>query len=268
MAKENRIGFIYKEAMDYLQEHSHVLTNEIKYEKILDAYLENERKTTMNEVFETAVFSFNDWNHNTGKNGIKAHEEEVKALFNDFDLNYFNDKVKTLTDDELEELFKKAFYGSCEAYKKLKKNVCDVAVYLSGFKGVTKMYEYFDSFDSTKASERKKLIDEIAKRIKWWGTALVPNWLKDIGMSNYSKPDMHVVSIISGIGLSSEDCYEVMEAVFKIADDYKSVDADASAFKLDRILWLIGTGNFYNHKDIVSYDGNEDDFIGTVKPKL
>ena len=55
-----------------------------------------------------------------------------------------------------------------------------------------------------------------------------------------------------------------METVFKIAEDYKTIDNTASAFKLDRILWLIGSGNFYNHKDLVEYDGNEDDFVESI----
>ena len=87
-------------------------------------------------------------------------------------------------------------------------------------------------------------------------------------MSNYSKPDDHVKFIISNLGVSSDNEYDVMEAVFKIAEDYKSVDAQASAFKLDRILWLIGSRNFYNHKGIVTFNGNRDEFVEMVKSEL
>lgn len=255
--------FIYKSAIEYLWEHSQGLTQEI-----FETYLNDKRKTTMNEVFQVAVFSFRDWNPQFGKSGISEHTEEIESLFKDYNIQYFNQNIRTLPDDELDALFKKAFGGSNNAYKKVKENVCCTAKYLSGFKNVTEMYAYFDSFDSTKEVERNKLIGIIAGKVKWWGPALVPNWLKDIGMSNYSKPDDHVKFIISNLGLSSDNEYDVIDAVFKIAEDYKSVDNQASAFKLDRILWLIGSGNFYNHKGIVSFNGNRTEFVEMVKTEL
>ncbi len=256
--------FIYEKAIEYLWEHSQGLT-----QKILDTYLDNNRKKTMNEVFETAVYSFRDWNPQFGKSGITENEEKIKSLFKDFDVYYFNQNIATLPANELDELFRKAFAGSNDAYKKVKENICCTAKYLSEFQSTTEMYAYFDSFDSTKKEERNKLIRLIANRIKWWGVALVSNWLKDIGMSNYSKPDEHVIYIISNLGLSSDDEYDVIEAVFRIAEDYKSIDSEASAFKLDRLLWLIGSkSRFYNHKGIVSFNGNRNEFVEIVKSEL
>lgn len=255
--------FIYQKAIEYLWEHSQGLTQEI-----FETYLDDKRKTTMNEVFQVAVFSFRDWNPQFGKSGITEHKEEIEALFKDFNLQYFNQNIAALPDDELNALFKKAFGGSNNAYKKVKENVCCTAKFLSEFKNVTELYAYLDSFDSTKEAERNKLIRIIADKVKWWGAALVANWLKDIGMSNYSKPDDHVKFIISELGLSSDNEYDVIETVFKIAEDYKSVDSKASAFKLDRILWLIGSGNFYNHKGIVSFNGSRTEFVEIVKSEF
>lgn len=255
---------IYKKTLEYLWKKSEGLTQEI-----LDTYLDDKRKTSMNEVFKVAVYSFRDWNPQFGKSGITEHKEEIESLFKDFDLQYFNQNIRTLPDDELDKLFKGAFGGSNNAYKKVKENVCCTAEYLSKFKNVTEMYAYFDSFDSTKKAERDKLIRIIADKIKWWGTALVPNWLKDIGMSNYSKPDEHVIYIISNLGLSSDNEYDVMEAVFRIAEDYKSIDREASAFKLDRLFWLIGSkSHFYNHKGIVSFSGNRSEFVEMIKSEF
>lgn len=263
MTVKEKNCFIYKKAIDYLFEHSQGLTQEI-----LDSYLDDKRKTTMNEVFEVAVYSFRDWNPQFGKSGITEHKEEIEALFKDFDLNYFTNNILTLSDNELDVLFKKAFGGSNNAYKKVKENVCCTAKFLSEYKNVTEMYAHFDSFDSTKKDERNKLISLIERKVKWWGPALVANWLKDIGMTNYSKPDDHIKFIITNLGLSSDNDYDVIEAVYKIAEDYKSVDKQASAFKLDRILWLIGSKDFYNHKNIVSYTGNRNEFVEIIKSEL
>ena len=88
-------------------------------------------------------------------------------------------------------------------------------------------------------------------------------------MSNYSKPDEHVIYIISNLGLSSDNEYDVMEAVFRIAEDYKSIDREASAFKLDRLFWLISSkSRFYNHKGIVSFSGNRSEFVETIKSEF
>ncbi|MBP7188198.1 MAG: hypothetical protein KBA55_15875 [Ruminococcus sp.] len=58
--KETNI-FIYQKAIEYLWEHSQGLTQEI-----FETYLDDKRKTTMNEVFQVAVFSFRDWNPQFG----------------------------------------------------------------------------------------------------------------------------------------------------------------------------------------------------------
>lgn len=34
------------------------------------------------------------------------------------------------------------------------------------------------------------------------------------------------------------------------------------------LLWLIGSGNFYNHKGIVSFNGNKSEFVEMVKSEL
>lgn len=264
MTTKEKNCFVYKKAIEYLWEKSEGLTQEM-----LDTYLDDKRKSTMNEVFQVAVYSFRDWNPQFGKSGITEHKEEIESLFKDFDVYHFNQNISTLPEDELDELFKRAFKGSNDAYKKVKENVCCTAKFLSEFKNSAEMYAYFDSFDSTKKEERDKLIQTIANRIKWWGVALVANWLKDIGMSNYSKPDEHVVYIISNLGLSSDDEYDVIEAVFRIAEDYKLIDNEASAFKLDRLLWLIGSkSRFYNHKNIVIFTGNREEFVEIVKREL
>ena len=61
---------IYKKTLEYLWKKSEGLTQEI-----LDTYLDDKRKTSMNEVFKVAVYSFRDWNPQFGKSGITEHKE-------------------------------------------------------------------------------------------------------------------------------------------------------------------------------------------------
>ena len=67
--------FIYKKAIEYLWEHSQGLTQEI-----FETYLDDKRKTTMNEEFQVAVFSFRDWNPQFGQSGISEHSEEIMHI--------------------------------------------------------------------------------------------------------------------------------------------------------------------------------------------
>ena len=86
-------------------------------------------------------------------------------------------------------------------------------------------------------------------------------------MLDYCKPDIQVTNCLNSLELCSKTDSVVFKTLVAIAEDSKIFDNTASAFKLDRILWLIGSHDFYNHPEIV-WDGSMEEFVSELKPKI
>lgn len=87
----------------------------------------------------------------------------------------------------------------------------------------------------------------LAAEIEGIGYPLACDFLKELGFVNYGKPDVHVIEIFAGIGLCPEGAspYHVQKAISQVAEA-----AGVSAYAIDKVFWLIGSGKFYNHPDI------------------
>ena len=102
-------------------------------------------------------------------------------------------------------------------------------------------------------------ITGIQKRIHGLGFALTCDWLKECGCTWLAKPDIHINKIVSRI--KEKDSVPDKEVVRFIFDWAKlvreeGVDEDATTYKLDKMLWLVCTENFY-----LDFQGNNRDRI-------
>jgi len=79
------------------------------------------------------------------------------------------------------------------------------------------------------------------------GFPLACDFLKELGYSNFGKPDVHIMKIFKSIGLADKNAghYQMLKAITRIADH-----TGESAYAVDKLFWLIGSGYFYNHKHI------------------
>ena len=87
--------------------------------------------------------------------------------------------------------------------------------------------------------------------------ALTCDFLKELGFTNYGKPDVHIKDILEAYGFISEKAsdYAILKTMINISND-----ANVSCYDFDKVLWLIGSGRFYNHPEF----GNNG-FIGKMK---
>lgn len=77
--------------------------------------------------------------------------------------------------------------------------------------------------------------------------ALACDFLKELGYDGYGKPDVHVKNIFKGIELcriNSND-YQVLKSIRRIAEN-----VGQTAYHVDKLFWLIGSGKFYNNPEI------------------
>lgn len=275
MTVQERNFTLYQDAYQYLKDHSKGLTN-----NILEKYLECHKLESLDEVFAIAVGFVNDW-YCVKRNIIlydKNNINIIKDLLHQCNLQYcihtYTNNAEKFYNDLLKNLkLKNAGDTFTQKVIKIYVNViCSMSAFLSQFPDVQAMYNYFEKFK--KSFEKIELIYEIQNASKQkryrqencnnegWGFHLTANWLKDIGMQDYCKPDTHVKKFVIGSKLTNSTSNEaVFCAMINMAEDAKQNDSSANAFKADRLIWLIGSGDFYNHHGIVKYSGSMDDFL-------
>lgn len=262
---------IYQTAYDYLCKHAEGLTD-----SILADYFFNPRKKDLNDAFGVVVYSADDWHKPKARNiAYRERSELIEKTVGNHKISYV---INTFKNDpqKLYSAFTKNISLDSKQFTKdvwlsYANSICGMAQYLSKFKNTEDMYNYFDKFQTP--SEKNKLINEVSQqsriiKTKWsWGFALSANWLKDIGMIDYCKPDIQVTNCLNSLGLCSKTNTVVFKTLVNIAEDSKKYDKTASAFKLDRIIWLIGSGDFYGHPEI-KWNGSLEGLVSELKTKI
>ena len=99
----------------------------------------------------------------------------------------------------------------------------------------------------------------IALGIEGVGFPLACDFLKENGYRNFAKPDVHIKDIFTRLGLArSRNDYEVFSSVVRVA-----LNVGETPYCVDKLFWLIGSGNFYDHPHI-----GEDGRIGNNKEQF
>ena len=76
---------------------------------------------------------------------------------------------------------------------------------------------------------------------------LACDFLKELGYVNFGKPDVHIIEIFEAASLVDKGAgnYQVLKAIVRIA-----ANVNVTAYNVDKLFWLIGSGYFYNHPHI------------------
>jgi hypothetical protein len=139
------------------------------------------------------------------------------------------------------------------------RSILSGARFLSQFQTADDFYNWV-SFFYNDPRARPALPMLLASEIEGFGFALACNFLKELGFTNFAKPDIHLRDIFTALNLCSADAddYEIFKAVVRLAKN-----ANVSPYNADKIFWLIGSGRFYDDTQI-GKNGN----IGSQKAKF
>ena len=264
--EKNRV--IFQFAKQYLEQNA----NPLKCQR----YLAERKIHSLEDAFEVAVRSINDQTVLGGVIGYGDGEEGsngqiIKRCLFDLDYKkvyafYGNGK----TDNRFKELyrsFRDAIKSNGEdnennSWHKYAKNVCGIAAYISDFDSVEDMLGYFNR--SQTAAERIALAEDIATKTPYWSFKMACNWLKDIGISGFAKPDSVLSFIFTELNLAENDEKSIFKAVSLMADDNNE-----SVFFVDMVFWLIGNKTASVIKEIERKKGkNKEDFVKEAKEML
>lgn len=197
---------------------------------------------TIESIYEMMVVVLQDYQ--SMPNVIKYFErkEEIKTILKGFNVR----EVAKLEFDSIYNSFKTNFGVQVRNEKKnswykFSRGVYEGAIFLSKFNSL----DDFDAFiNAFRLNSHTKLALPLllSTEIYGLGFALACNWLKELGYKEYPKPDVHMIDIFKSINYCGTDQISCYKAMVKTAEEC-SVDA----YALDKVLWLICSGNYYRY---------------------
>ena len=221
-------------------------------EKDLDKYLQGNRfnPKDLKEVYRAFIRTAQNYQFMPNVIQFDNRENTIAKILHNFDYKY----VCTLNPDVLFDEFKSAFGISSEkSWRLWSKAVVDSAKFICPFKSINEFNEFV-----TKSKDLKMVPLLISKKIRGIGFALACNALKDIGYLDYVKPDVHLIDICEALGITGRDQIEVFDAMQQIAKDN-----NITPYKLDKVLWLVCSGYFYEEQ--IRVKGRKEELINRVK---
>ncbi len=140
------------------------------------------------------------------------------------------------------------------------RSILSSAAFLNRFPTASDFYAWCDSIIS-KQSSNSELPNQIRKNVFGFGKALACDFLKELGYSDYGKPDVHIKDIFTGIDFCNEEANQdtLLATINRIA-----LNVGISSYNVDKTFWLIGSGYFYLHKNEIGKNGR----IGSMKAEF
>lgn len=253
---------VYEFSYDYLLKEAKGLLSE---DKIEDHVSTPDAKNcdSIITAYEFLLVILQDFNRYPNVIKYFDRKDEIKRILHNYDLAY----IASLTQDELYSSFKSTFGLQTETmWKKYAKSIITGASFMLTFKDYADFKSTFDSFDDNDMT-REALALLLSTKIYNMGFALACNWLKELGYYQYTKPDTHTKDICAALGFAANNddigCFEAMVKISKAA----KVDA----YKVDKVWWLICSGNYYRYNVKHPLAGSpklKENFISALKKEF
>jgi hypothetical protein len=136
--------------------------------------------------------------------------------------------------------------GSRSIWPQYCKTVLSAAHFMNRFKTAEDFYAYVALFDGDDRT-RVALPLLMKEKVRGMGFALCCDFLKELGYTNFAKPDVHIRDIFTHVGLSTAhpSDLELFDAVTRVANHN-----GRTPYAVDKLFWLIGSGFFYDDPQI------------------
>lgn len=216
---------------------------------------------TLRDVFEVFVQSAQEYHSMPGVIQFNKRKKLIGEILSGFDY----EAVVAMDEENLCHTFRNTFHvvsadSKQNSWRKWSRAIVDSAKFVNGFTDLEDFTAFVRSFEYN-SDTRMALPLLIDKKIRGIGFALACNTLKELGYLGYPKPDVHLMDICEGLGLSSRNPYEVFEVIVKMA-----ADNEVTPYEVDKVLWLISSGKYYIHK--LQVKPRKEDFIREMKQRL
>lgn len=255
MSSSDKYKKFYEMSIDYL--------NSIKPEDIdITEYFDKKECNNFKDILICFISTLQDYQsmpNIIGFNSKPERKETYNKIFCDYDHMKILDNYD---EDSLFNEFCKNFpvnnaNSKQNSWRKWARGIIDVCGYLSRFDTPEDFNEHFRSFNGDLEG-----IVELQDNIYCMGFALSCNVIKDLGFTDYCKPDTHLIDVLSEIGFCSDNPRSVFYKVREIAEAN-----NITPFHLDSIIWLICSGYYYKH-DGIKIGSHKKEYIDLLKNEL
>jgi len=248
---------VYRLAYNYLLD---ILPNQLNSDDLQKYFIGDRRDfSSLADVYEQLIQSAQ--NYQSMPNVIKFTErkEKIRTILGEYNFA----EIATYDIEDLYQIFRKEFNVTSEdsnrnSWHKWSKSIIDAAKFMCDFENVDDFETFVNRFDYNLPT-RMALPLLISTKISGIGFALACDCLKELGYVNYPKPDVHLIDVFNGLGLSEKNPISVFEAIVRMSDDCKVIDGSITPYKIDKVIWLICSGRFY--QDEIMIGRHKDDFI-------
>ncbi len=227
----------------------------------IDDFISNPDVTNCNSItqaYELLLIMLQDFYGYPNVIKYYDRKEFIKKTLHNYDLNYIAD----LNPDELLQSFRDEFkFTGHTMWLRYIKGIISGAKFMLSFRDYDDFKSTLDSFNVNYLA-REALALLLSTKITNMGFASACNWLKELGYYEYAKPDTHTKKICDALCLASKNddiaCFEAMSKVAK--------EAGVETYKVDKVWWLICSGDFYRYGvKLTNPKKRKDKFITELK---
>lgn len=203
---------------------------------------------SLRDIYVQIIHSAQNYQSMPNVINFAKRKDKIEEILYGFDYSH----VQELSVEELYQRFRNEFHVTStdskrNSWYKWSHSIVDAANFMNDFVDINDFKEFVGRFDYN-VSTRMALPLLISTKISGIGFALACDLLKELGFTNYPKPDVHMKDVFSGIGLSEWDDYSNFEAITRMANFCSKDDASVTPYKVDKVFWLICSGRFYLEK--------------------
>ena len=205
-------------------------------------------------------------NRQMSSNVIGLEKKDRKDIFNKILYGYDSKKIlSSYNANSLLEIFDKNFViknkeSKNNLWRLYAKSVISACQFIDKFEN-EKDFDNFVKIFSYNSLSSAALPMLLEKEIIGLGFPLACDFLKELGFNEYPKADVHIKDIFVAFDLCDNNDYSVYKAVIEMANV-----VNETPYKVDKIFWLIGSGNFY--LDNINIGRNKEKFINKALKEL
>ena len=249
---------IYNKAREYLLSFSEI------NEEILDNHLniwKEKKPKDLKNLFKKMV------EHAQNKQGMPnsiGNIDKISEFVFEWDYNKVNNTY--ISWEKLFDTIKKSDYtppgrmlknNSHSYWVQFCKSILSIALFVSRFKTIEEFNKFVEVFYFNEET-RIALPLLLKEEIFGYQFALACDFLKENGYPEFIKPDTHIKDIFTGLNLTkNNNDFQIFRDVIKFSKSINKLP-----YKVDKIFWLIGSGNFYLND--IKIHVSKKDFINSI----
>ncbi len=205
----------------------------------ISSYFNPIKKNNIRDIFYQFCGNLQDYNMMPSVIGFLRSDRTnmFKDIFYDYD---YKKVIEVYNADSLFEKFCDVFPvknrdSKNNLWRRYAKSVIDAGYYLDKYKTADAFNQHIEKY-----AGNFDIVYDMSKNISGMGFALACNMVKDLGFTDYAKPDTHTKDVIEAMGYASDDI-----TVIKAIQDIAVANGD-TAFNFDRMIWLVCSGYYFN----------------------